>query len=140
MTEDYGILSKEDLLYDIKLGIPNQWQCFPAKDITFNYDTWRDNDPMGRFDIIVTLCYFGIEVQTDKLSHVYIDRRARLVEFCEELHKEWKQLTLGESYLCLNGEPHGDEDKEKNWTWNKVKTLKGCLSLFEGDCDNIYED
>lgn len=147
LTDDYGILTEEDLLFDISQGSSHpynineyqsgyyRWQCFPTKNVTFNFGKWRDNDPLGPSDIIVTLCFFGIKVKTDGLSHTYIDRRARRIEFCEGLQEKWKLLTANQDYVCINGEPDGLEGNEKSWTWNKVKTRRGCTSLFEGDCD-----
>ncbi len=147
LTDDHSMLGKEDLLYDIKQGNPRpyniselqsgyyRWQCFPTKNVIFKFDKWRDSDPLGPSDIIVTLCLFAIEVKTDGFSHVYLDRRARRIEFCEEFQKKWKLLTANQDYVCINGEPDGLVGKQKSWTWNKVKTQKGCVSLFEGDCD-----
>jgi hypothetical protein len=147
LTLDYGILSENDLKYDIKRGNPRpylikefqpgyyRWQCFKTESVKYKYDVWKDNDPMGPSDTIVPLCFFGVHVKSEKIQHLYIDRRARRLEFCQEIENEWKELTRDETYLCLNGEPHGLKHTTVSWTWNKMKTKKGCISLFSGDCN-----
>ncbi len=147
LTDDFSILSEADLIHDINNGNSRpykikemqpgyyRWQCFPTKDVAYRYDTWKNNDPMGSSEIIVSLCMFGVHVKSKKLQHLYVDRRARRLEFCQELNTKWKKLTKDQTYLCLNGEPHGLEGSEVSWTWNKIKTHKGCASLFGDDCD-----
>lgn len=147
LTDDFGILSEEDLLHDMKIGDATpydikssvsrypRWQCFPIKEVMFKYDKWKANDPLGSSHIIVTMCYFGIEARTGELTHIYIDRRARRLEFCQAKEKEWERLIQGQTHICLNGEADHLEGKKKNWTWVKAKTKNGCISLFEGDCN-----
>lgn len=112
-----------------------RWQCFPVNAVKFSYSTWRDNHPMGASDVIVTLCDFSFEVKDQPYSHYYYDRRARDVDSCSSLLKDWKRLCSGQSHVCFSGEQDSLHQKEKVWTWNKIKTKKGCVSLFVGDCD-----
>jgi len=147
LTDDYGILEEADLFFDIKNGNPRKydinemqpgyyrWQCFRVEDIKFKYSTWRAPDPMGAFKIIVWMCDFSFTINNQKISHFYYDRRARRIEFCRGIFKDWKKIRNGQKYVCLNGEPNLLENNVKAWTWNKVKSKNGCTSLFEGDCD-----
>jgi hypothetical protein len=148
LTDNYEILTEADLLYDLKKdGNPEKydinkmqpgtyrWQCFSSKSVNFSYSTWRDNHPMGASDVIITMCDFSFSVKGQPYSHFYHDRRARDVESCRRLRKDWKRLSVGQSYVCFNGEPGSLHQKEKLWTWNKIKTKKGCVSLFLGDCE-----
>ncbi|MFP5492069.1 MAG: hypothetical protein ACLGG0_11255 [Bacteriovoracia bacterium] len=148
LTDDYGILIEEDLTKEIvtnKLSLADlqnpelrfyRWQCFPTYQVKYHFHTWKDLSPYGGTDII-GLCDFGIRVRLKNESHFYYDRRARPVEFCVEMAKEWKRLTKNQPYLCLNGERDFKEKKETSWTWNKTKTKIGCISLFVGGCENL---
>jgi hypothetical protein len=81
LTDDYEILNERDLLADIEDAKPTpyriyefqpayrRWQCFRTKDVSFTYETWKDNDPMGSASVIVDLCLFSIEVKNTKPLH-----------------------------------------------------------------------
>lgn len=147
LTDDFGILKEEDLLYDIQKGNPRKyeieqdqagyyrWQCFPVKNIKLNYSTWRENDPQGASGIITNLYDFDLSIKGGFYSHIYYGRRAVNYYSFWKFYKEWKRTTKGEKYVCLNGEPHEPKGKEKYWFWNKIKTKKRCMSLFSGKCD-----
>lgn len=146
LTDDFGILKEEDLLYDIQEGNPRKyeinqsqggyyrWQCFPVKNIKLNYSTWRENDPQGPSDIITNLYDFDLSINGKPYSHIYYARRALNYYSFWKFYKEWKRTTKGEKYVCLNGEPHEPNGKEKYWFWNKIKTKKRCMSFFGGGC------
>lgn len=153
ITSGYGIITEDDLAYDsLRRKIlpynPHDstdldslhWQCFPVKDVSPKYTTWRDNDPMGAWDVIVTLCDLEIIVRHEKELQIYGDRRAHLVDYCQEFVTEWRKLTKDQDIVCLNGDGGNYlEDKVngkyKLWTWEKFKTNKGCYSYFYGTCD-----
>jgi len=153
LTNDYGILSLEDLKRDIERfrersydpyyrGGGAYWQCFETKWVSTRYDRSRDADPMGAADKIVDLCDFEIHVREDNHWDDYWDRRGRPLEFCTDFTDNWKHLTQGEPFVCLNGQPSGNETQTirgkkrliHQWVWNRFKTRKGCYSLFEGEC------
>ncbi len=146
LTQDYGILDEEDLLIDSRSAKPTtydieefqpayrRWQCFPTKDVSFNFETWRDNDPMGAAVDIIDLCAFSFEVKNVKPIHTYGGRRAYKLGYCEELKNNWNSLTKDEAYVCLNGHPEIYENNEKHWTWEQFKTRKGCKSYFGPRC------
>lgn len=152
LTAHHGILSEADLVldaqtYTVKPYNPNAtgsayWQCFPTAAVSVGYEKWRDNDAMGRADIIVTICSLDIQVHGKNLWSDYWDRRGHPEDFCKDLVGAWKELSRNEPFVCLNGEPAGVETKIVNglkhqirgWVWNKFKTRKGCYSYFEGAC------
>jgi hypothetical protein len=146
LTDDFGILKENDLLADTVTATPTpykinefqpafrRWQCFPTKDVSFEYETWKANDPMGSESIIVDLCVFSIEVKNTRPTHSYGGRRAYRLAFCKKLQKSWNRLTKNESYVCLNGHPEHYKHNKKNWTWEQFKTSKGCESYFQRSC------
>lgn len=151
ITPGYGIVTEDDLAYDdshreIHPYNPNEystslhWQCFPVKDVTPKYKTWRGNNGMGAWDVIVTLCDLEIIVHHEKELQIYGDRRAHPVDYCQEFITEWRKLTKDQDIVCLNGDGGNySEDKVngkyKYWTWEKFKTKTGCFSYFSGQCN-----
>jgi len=147
LTDDYGVLNEADLLYETKRAkvtpyklednhsAYQRWQCFATKKIKFLYDIWRDDyTDFGRG---ATLCDYSFEVNDDAgVHHFYIARRAKEVEDCRELFREWKKLKKNSKYVCILGEPASYEDKEKGWIWGKTKTKHGCMSYFLGECNS----
>ncbi len=153
LTEDYGVISEKYLLDEIKeinQASPFdmkktdygrfRWQCFPVKDVKPKYRYWKDTDGMGYAHVIVTMCDFEFTVQDGKIRHLYHGRRAKEQTYCNDFKKHFERITQNEKYICLNGEPGSLEtDKSthaqtKYWTWNRIKTQKGCHSYF-GDCE-----
>lgn len=153
LTDDYGHLTEEDLLEDMKDANPRpyrldskmdggffRWQCFPVKDVKPKYRYWKDTDPLGYAHVIVTMCDFEFTVQDRKIKHLYHGRRAKEQTYCNDFKKHFERITKNEKYICLNGEPRSLEtDKTTNtqtkyWVWNRIKTKKGCHSYF-GDCE-----
>lgn len=151
ITDGYGIVGEDDLVYDIKYRIidpynPSKstfgiyWQCLPVADVKPSYRTWRGNDGMGLADVIVTMCDLSISFRRNGELHRFCDRRAHEISYCKDFMKTWKELTSNEKIVCLNGDSplyyHRKEyGKYILWTWNKFKTKKGCYSYFAGDCD-----
>jgi len=139
LTNDYGILSETDILFDIQEGRGSAlWQCFPLKDTKFNYKSWLEiDDPDAKVVEVNRFCDFNITVKAKDLNHFYYDRRARYLYTCRLFQKKWKELTKNQSYVCLNGSSGTISGKGKSWLWNKAKTKNGCISLFSGGhCDN----
>ncbi|MCB0411282.1 MAG: hypothetical protein KDD22_02075 [Bdellovibrionales bacterium] len=145
VQSDYGILSVADKTR--KPLTPVEWRCFPIKDVQVKYHTWRDADPMGRYDVIVTMCNFEIRVSSKPFPHVYSGRRAKEVVYCNDFRAAWNKLTQGEEHICFDGETITKGEPEKDavskkmrvsWTWDKVKTKKGCYSFWDGyQCANF---
>ncbi len=136
---DYGILSET---YRNRSGTrPLMWRCFPINIVEVRYRSWRAADGMGRYDVIVTMCDFEILVNSTPFQNIYSGRRAKQEVYCREFKNAWNNLTQGEEYICLDGEtltkgqPEKDEESMKmvtSWTWDKIKTKKGCYSFWDG--------
>lgn len=110
------------------------------KDVAVKYRTWRDADPLGPYNQIVSMCDFEIVVKGEPISHVYHGRRGKPVTYCSEFKAAWKKLTLGEEHICMEGETltkgepeiEGKSKKEVvNWTWDKIATKRGCYSFWD---------
>lgn len=135
---DYGVLPES---HRTRSGArPLMWRCFPIIDVNVKYRTWRDADPMGPSNVIVTMCDFEIWAEGKPFQHLYSGRRAKQEDYCNEFKTAWKKLTQGEKHICLDGEtinegkPEQDKDLKKmlvSWTWDKIKTKKGCYSFWE---------
>ncbi len=139
VNPDYGILSES---YRTRSGMrPLMWRCFSIKDVEVKYRTWRDADPLGPYDVIVTMCDFEMFVKSNSISHIYHGRRGKPVIYCDEFKAAWNKLTKGEEHICMDGEtltkgePKEDGDSKKmvvSWTWDKITTKKGCYSFWDG--------
>lgn len=149
LTPDYGIVTEFDLAddartyrmapYDPQTSRQAYWRCVPTKEVSSLYETWRDSDPLGSKDSIITLCSLYTMVKSKDAWHLYHGRRAQPVEFCREYIKKWKALTKDEPVVCLSGDATGVETKKVkgvsrriySWVWNKFRTPKGCHSYFD---------
>lgn len=158
LTAHYGVLLEDDLAIDAWREKPkpfekdgfnggySYWQCFPTKNVTARYGVWRDNDPMGRSDVVVNLCSFEFEVKQRSSTHIYVGRRAELLEVCRTRAKAWKKLVQNQKHVCLNGyggELEKERSKNRNkpkqiWIWDRIKTEFGCMSYFDGECELSY--
>lgn len=150
LTSGYGIVTEDDLAYDHcqRRILPYNprtassslyWQCFPIKDVKPKYSISYDNDPMGAWNIIVTMCNLEIIVHHHGEKQIYVDHRGHHVDYCRDFVRKWLSLTKDQQIVCLNGDGgyyHSDEKdgKYKLWTWEKFKTKKGCHSYFSGEC------
>lgn len=142
LNSDYGILSESDFK-EAKFR-PVKWQCFLTKNVSVKYRKWRDSDPMGPSNVIVTMCDFEIWNKTVKPIQVFGGRRAKEVSYCDEFKEAFRKITRGEKYLCVRGEPIDvkvesvDEKKRpvRSWIWDRIKSKKGCYEYFGGDCSD----
>lgn len=158
LTPDYGIITKDDLAINSwRTGVSPRninslqgglyfWQCFPVKEAKPRVHTWQGPDGMSPSDLNFTMCSLEIRVERPGDVQIFGERRAYRVDRCRDFMKQWRKLTQGESYVCLNGEG-GDftENAEKglekpvmHWVWDQIKTAKGCHSYFGSECDFSY--
>ncbi len=138
LSDDYGILNESDILYDIhKHGRGAlAWQCFKVKDVKFRYETWEDRDPEGLINNVTNLYDYSFIIRGNPFDQVYIDRRAvNDYTFWKYRYKPWKRLSKKQKYICFSGDPVITKGKEITWSFNKMKSLNGCFSYFEGDCN-----
>lgn len=151
LTAEYEILSEKDILKDWRefekepVGMKlreDVWQCFPMREVGFNYLIWKDSDLMGSEKVEVTLCDFEFQVRDQKIWSDYWGRRGLPLEFCKSMQARWIELTRHEEFVCLSGflvdkvrtMERGRKRAITLWTWNKFQTRKGCFSYFENDC------
>ncbi len=151
LTAEYGILNEKDILKDWRefekepVGMKlreDVWQCFPAREVSFHYQTWKDSDLMGSEKAEFTICDFEFQVRDQKIWSDYWGRRGLPLEFCKSMQARWIELTQHEEFVCLSGFPvdevravvHGRKRVITHWTLNKFQTRKGCFSYFENDC------
>lgn len=150
LTSGYGIVTEDDLAYDAqnRASTPYDptkdfnslhWQCFPVSAIKQISRSWLGMDGAENSDNIYKMCAIEIEIQFNGERQFYVDRRGHRIAYCKEFSQSWNQLISGEDIVCLNGDG-GEYQKDKDgsryklWTWEKVKTRKGCDSYFAGEC------
>ena len=157
LTDDYGILSANDLAaytWGLKprpftaeavSGEYTYWQCFPRELVVITLeDTGSSSDEVGWRDNVGDL---QIKVVVNPhLIHEY-DMRARwtVLEF-EKRFTLWRTLMNKEKYVCLaGGFVHRERTIENGkvrelyeWTFEKIKTQKGCDSYFDS-CHPSYK-
>ena len=76
----------------------------------------------------------------------YGGRRALERIDCDEVVSGWKRVTKGEKYACISGIGPLEEQKAENgvktlvreWTFDRLKTRRGCMSYFDGYCTAGY--
>lgn len=154
LTPGYKIVTDDDLAYDNyrrKIGPYDPktslsslyWQCFPTEAVEIGFDAWVGQDGMGPAGGIYTMCSIKISVRAKEDPQLFVDRRGHQIQFCLDFANEWKKLIKGQKIVCLDGEggSYADEDKHlgryKLWTWDKLKTKKGCSSFFAGECKTV---
>ncbi len=152
LTEDYNILSENDLA-SYTLGIKpvpfsvkehsdyQYWQCFPRDRVSMILkDKGYSSEEIGWEDNYGDL---QIEVWLDGyVSHQYFMRRPSIVSGYEEFFNRWQKLMKNEQYVCLGGRFSDYEEKIENgqkkkiysWTFEMIKTKKGCDSYFINQC------
>ena len=147
LGDDYGLLSKEDLainscVVEIEVPFPPQgtspypyWQCYSVKDVSMICDdAGFDEDEKSSMAIL------ALVVSSNKGAHEYLSRRAIRMNSCNYFQSRYKELTENEMHICASGEFWEFKiDKNKKmtniWSFDKIKTKKGCSSYFDGGCE-----
>jgi hypothetical protein len=152
LTDDYGILSEDDLgiyawwakpkLYDENDTAHGYmyWQCFPTSNVKLGCRKIEGDDPK------IPYSDAEIKIETETEIHEYEFRRALELEACHAYLKNWNRLIFGEKVVCFGGKPvdveqkrtHGKLKKVTGWIYDKLKTKKGCYSYFGKHCDIEY--
>lgn len=150
LTDDFGILTKDDLKIDGCIARPapfsetakNQpyphWQCFDVRNSRMICEGRKyDPDSKSRVSMLVLS---GIR---DGETHEFMSRRTMTLNSCRLYQKDWQKFTRNEKYICISGSDPSKEIKDKTtvWTWifGRYKTKKGCDSYFEGECNPQYQ-
>jgi len=154
LTKDYGILNERDLNDDLEPEPfslekpPNDisghvyWQCFPRDRVSttledagssgyssFSPEKGDDNDG-----------YLTITVYSKPgILHKYEMRRHWPLTGTKQRFDRFIKIMRGEKYVCLAGSfflretrtRHEQKQQVYFWTFEKLKTKKGCDSYFE---------
>ena len=149
LTDDYGILTKTDLNSLLDGVFPPTefpsgkhlflyWQCFPRNNIRISLsDIGYSSYNLDENDAELT-----IEASTASGTHQYGQRRNSDVSSSVTVFNQYQKLVQGQKYVCLEGTYFFYKDKVIDgkkrriyyWTFEKIKTKKGCASYFLGRC------
>ena len=157
LTEDYGILSDNDLAaytwgklprpFDGKMSAAYHYcQCFPRTNISMTLEDFgHSSEDIGWKDTysdISILVYSKPDV-----FHKYTMHHIFQFSLNQRIFNLWHKLMKGEKYVCLAGSFDKIEQKIQNgeaqeiysWTFDKIKTKKDCDSYFDGGCHRTYQ-
>lgn len=149
LTDDYGVLAEVDLNTRLDgvlppTGLPREkqfflyWQCFPRKNVRISLsDIGYSSYHLDENDAELT-----IEAYTSTGIHLYGRRRNAAASANTRVFKQYQKLVRGEQYICLEGTyffykdvaTDGKKRRTYYWTFEKIKTKKGCESYFVGRC------
>jgi hypothetical protein len=152
LSNDYGILNENDMAINtcVASSAPFSennissfyWRCFDTKNITALCEKGEYDPSEGivRSDGSVT-------VQDGANTHIYFFRQRIDFQLCEDEIITIKSILRKEKYVCLSGQFSGygnptlPDDKNShfiNWTYDKLKTKRGCTTYFGGECRIKY--
>ncbi len=156
LTDDHDILTAVDLNSHLDGVFPPTefpsgkhfflyWQCFPRKDIRISLrDIGYSSNHLDENDSELT-----IEAYTESAIHQYGMRRDWPVSGNEENFNRYQKIMRGQKYICVDGTyffykdtvTDGKKTRIYYWTFEKMKTTKGCESYFVGGCheNNVTE-
>lgn len=156
LTKDYGILTENDLAaftWDVKLkpfdpeknNNYNYWQCFPRSRVSLTLEDYGySSEDIGGIENYGNL-YIKVS-SNNGILHEYSMRRPWAVDGVQKIFNQWQELMKNEEYVCLAGAA-GHYEKKTNenkvyityfWTFERIKTKKGCDAYFENQCNQIY--
>lgn len=146
ITPDYGILSKDDIdIYaweqnesDPGLHVAsNYWFCLPNKNVKLGCDNFGP-DPSDK----ISYSEVNFDVIDGNTTYIIGQRRALEIDVCRIMVKRWRELLNGEKHFCIGAGYLSTEasngKRAMSWTYDKLKTKKGCTSYFKGYCDPAY--
>lgn len=149
LTDDYNTLSAVDLNSHLDGVFPPTefpsgkhfflyWQCFPRENIRISLrDIGYSSHNLDENDSELT-----IEAYTESATHQYGMRRDWPVSSNAENFNRYQKIMRGQKYICLEGTyflskdtvTDGKKRRIYYWTFEKMKTKKGCESYFEDGC------
>lgn len=145
LTDDFGILNKDDLKINQCIAVPSpfseeksssypHWQCFAGKDVKMICDGKKySEEDKARMTMLV------ISGERNGQSNEFISRRPMRLKMCHLYQHDWAKFTKNEKYICISGEfieSETDKVGKKVWVWifDRYKTKKGCDSYFRDAC------
>jgi len=149
LTDDHGILTDTDLNSHLDGVFPPTefpsgkhfflyWQCFPTKDVRINLrDIGYSSHHLDENDSELT-----IEAYTGSAKYQYGMRRDWPVSGNKKNFQRYQKIMRGQKYICLEGTyffykdvaTDGKKERIYFWTFEKMKTKRGCESYFQGGC------
>jgi len=155
LSDDHGILSNADFKderiakepYDIALKNFDDyifWQCFPRDAITIGLqELGYSSEDVGWVDNYSCLTFTAINAKG--IRHEYQMRRIWPIPVYLEKFNVWLKLMRKEKYICIAGSsPYRDKESNRSgknktvsWTFEWLKTKKGCDSYFENNCPSV---
>lgn len=147
LGSDFGVLSEDDLASQECVASPRPfsgssrfssypyWQCFPTGTIRFLCEEMDPAERGGERTVILAVIASGVLGRQE-----YLSRAVMPLADCRRYRSDWLRISTGEEHACLSGsfnEPTKDARgiPVSYWTFDKVKTRRGCVSYFEGRCD-----
>ncbi|MGE0632176.1 MAG: hypothetical protein AB7O96_07190 [Pseudobdellovibrionaceae bacterium] len=148
LTQDFGILSEEDLKHYYNNGDPHRlgerfsnfgyWICAPISQVNFSCDDFGKNEDDGE--------HYGeaeIKIRADIARYEFGGRHALPIEGCWGRVQDWKKLTRHQSHVCVSGYEAGPKMEEKvpvyGFVYDRIKTKSGCDDWFDQNCKNDLE-
>lgn len=153
LTNDYGILNDQDLSFYLSYIHPAPhfpqrgegyiyWQCFPRENISitledygyFENDSRKGEDTLGNIEISAMV--------KPGVFHEYCIRKILPTKYLQDVFNQWRELMAKQKYVCLAGDfisrheivENGGKRDVSGWVFDRLKTKKGCISYFDGDC------
>lgn len=154
LTNDYSILNEYDLSFYLSYLRPAPffpkkeamgyiyWQCFPRENISITLEDYGDfvkefgkEDTVGQLEIKA--------IVKPGVFHEYIMKNLDFVKDFQKQFNSWRKLMKGEKYVCLAGSfisrsqstENGINQDVSSWTFERLKTKKGCVAYLNSDCD-----
>ncbi len=145
LTDDFGILNKDDLKMNQCLAEPSlfseggrtfypYWQCFEIKDVKMFCEGKKYSaEEKSRMTMLVLS-----GIRNNELNE-FISRRPVKLKLCHLYLHDWVKFTKNEKYVCISGDFINSEitkagQKKKFWIFDRYKTKKGCDAYFRGTC------
>lgn len=147
LTDDFGILTKDDLRINSCMGLPEPvsegnlaypyWQCFEVKKSKLICEG-KKYDPTEKTKMSMLV----ISSIRDGVLHEFISRRPLPLTSCRSYLKDWLTFTKHQSHVCISGSGGFKDttDGKVSWNWllGRYKTKKGCDSYFAEECNMAY--
>lgn len=149
MTEDYGILNREDLDFESEFAPLNQtanfrppyfhaWQCFPLKHYEIYCDARGFDVPQEKLDKYEPVGQVVLKIHHDSEIFEFSTKRPYDYKYCFELESEWNAIFEGQPYGCVAGQHLESESLTANkdvishshWEIRQLKSLTGYWTYF----------
>jgi hypothetical protein len=145
LTDDFGILNKDDLKINECIAVPAPfsedssssypyWQCYETKDTKMVCKGKQySEEEKSRMTMLIL---FG---ERNGELNEFISRRPMKLGMCHLYQNDWLRFTKNEKYICIAGSQMSSEinnmgKRQRTWIFDRYKTKKGCDSYFQKAC------